>query len=293
MPPKKPRRIVVDANTSGDDAASEKGASDKVDQWVVGIFARAQDGDGKQYYHVRWGADDEGKPFDVGKEEETWEPAEHLQACPDALNRFHEASRPPLPSEKDAMQPELECQLAQLTTPGQASKGEAGARAGLPTDAATAFLASMATLVAVTDKIRAVGDTSELLPNESVAECPASPTILTPSKSDFDDYGYSEDAMNHTVSIQRSAEQLNDDTLLYAGNDLLQSPGGTCATACLRQSPESPPAMHHTGSHARSPHTTTSPCSHARSPHTLRLARSQARPRSEEVRRPLQDRHRL
>ena len=105
MPPKKPRRIVVDANTSGDDAASEKGASDKVDQWVVGIFARAQDGDGKQYYHVRWGADDEGKPFDVGKEEETWEPAEHVQACPDALNRFHELSRPPLPIPDQALVP--------------------------------------------------------------------------------------------------------------------------------------------------------------------------------------------
>ena len=92
MPPKKPRRIVVDANTSGDDAASEKGASDKVDQWVVGIFARAQDGDGKQYYHVRWGADDEGKPFDVGKEEETWEPAEHVQACPEPLSRAEPTS---------------------------------------------------------------------------------------------------------------------------------------------------------------------------------------------------------
>ena len=49
-----------------------------------------------------------------------------------------------VPSEKDAMQSELERQVAQLTTPGQASKGEAGAGAGLPTDAATAFLASFA-----------------------------------------------------------------------------------------------------------------------------------------------------
>ena len=293
MPKKSAARKAVVVSDASDEDCSAKGDGAKVEQWVVKIVAMARDGDGHAYFLVRWGADDEGKPFAVGKEEETWEPSEHVQACPDALNRFHEASRLPLPSEKDAMQSELERQVAQLTTPGQASKGEAGARAGLPTDAATAFLASMATLVAVTDKIRAVGDTSELLPNESVAECPASPTILTPSKSDFDDYGYSEDAMNHTVSIQRSAEQLNDDTLLYAGNDLLQSPGGTCATACLRQSPVSPPAMHHTGSHARSPHTTTSPCSHARSPHTLRLARSQARPRSEEVRRPLQDRHRL
>lgn len=240
MPPKKPRRIVVDANTSGDDAASEKGASDKVDQWVVGIFARAQDGDGKQYYHVRWGADDEGKPFDVGKEEETWEPAEHVQACPDALNRFHEASRLPLPSEKDAMQSELERQVAQLTTPGQASKGEAGAGAGLPTDAATAFLASFASLIAVTDDIRAVGDKSKLLPEESVAHCPASPMILTPRKPGYDDYGDAEDLLNHTTSTQRSFGQVAEDALQYAGQDLLASPGGKCATACLRQSPESP-----------------------------------------------------
>ena len=115
MPPKRSQRSTIVLDASDDDAAGEKGASDKVDQWVVGIFARAQDGDGNQYYLVRWGADDDGKPFDVGEEEETWEPAEHVLACPDALNRFYEASRPPLPSEKEAMEPELEREVAQLT----------------------------------------------------------------------------------------------------------------------------------------------------------------------------------
>ena len=80
MPPKsrQQRRPVV---ISDDDDASEKGAGDEVDQWVVGIVARAKDEDGNQYFLVRWGADDEGKPFDVGREEETWEPAEHVQGC--------------------------------------------------------------------------------------------------------------------------------------------------------------------------------------------------------------------
>jgi hypothetical protein len=142
MPPKsrQQRRPVV---ISDDDDASEKGAGDEVDQWVVGIVARAKDEDGNQYFLVRWGADDEGKPFDVGREEETWEPAEHVQGCPDALNCFHESSRPPLPSEKEAMQPALEREVAQLTTPGQAFKGAAGARAGLTTDPATDFLAHL------------------------------------------------------------------------------------------------------------------------------------------------------
>ena len=257
MPPKRrPRRIP--AQETSDEGASDECASKKVDQWVVGIVAGARDGDGNEYYLVRWGADDKGKPFDVGMEEETWEPSAHVQGCPDALNKFYEASRPPLPSEKDAMESEMQRQVAQLTTPGQASKGEAGTRAGLPTDSGTDFLASLHTLVGVTDEIRDVGDTSELLPNESVAECPASPTPLTPSKRGFDPYEYPTDVMQHTASTSRTNEQLADDTLRFAGSDLLESPGGTtCAAACPRQSPESPPAMHHTGSHARSPHTTT------------------------------------
>jgi hypothetical protein len=240
MPKKSAARKAVVVSDASDEDCSAKGDGAKVEQWVVKIVAMARDGDGHAYFLVRWGADDEGKPFAVGKEEETWEPSEHVQACPDALNRFHEASRLPLPSEKDAMQSELERQVAQLTTPGQASKGEAGAGAGLPTDAATAFLASFASLIAVTDDIRAVGDKSKLLPEESVAHCPASPMILTPRKPDYDDYGDAEDLLNHTTSTQRSFGQVAEDALQYAGQDLLASPGGKCATACLRQSPESP-----------------------------------------------------
>ena len=41
------------------------------------------------------------------------------------------------------MQPALEREVAQLTTPGQAFKGAAGARAGLTTDPATDFLAHL------------------------------------------------------------------------------------------------------------------------------------------------------
>ena len=74
------RRIPATADTSDDDA-SDKGASDKVDQWVVAIVAKAQDDEGSAYFHVRWGTDDEGKPFDVGEEEETWEPWAHVQGC--------------------------------------------------------------------------------------------------------------------------------------------------------------------------------------------------------------------
>ena len=74
------RRIPATADTSDDDA-SDKGASDKVDQWVVAIVAKAQDDEGNAYFHVRWGTDDEGKPFDVGEEEETWEPWAHVQGC--------------------------------------------------------------------------------------------------------------------------------------------------------------------------------------------------------------------
>ena len=154
MPRKRVARKVVEVSEASDEDCSANGA--KVDQWVVKIVAMARDGDGHAYFLVRWGTDDEGQPFAVGKEDETWEPSGHVQACPDDLNGFHELSRPPLPSEKKAMQSELERQVAQLTTPGQASKGEAGAGAGLRTDAATDFLASLASLIAVTDDIRAV-----------------------------------------------------------------------------------------------------------------------------------------
>ena len=107
--PQKRRQRRIPAQETSDEGASDECASKKVDQWVVGIVAGARDGDGNEYYLVRWGADDKGKPFDVGMEEETWEPSAHVQGCPDALNKFYEASRPPLPSEKDAMESEMLC----------------------------------------------------------------------------------------------------------------------------------------------------------------------------------------
>ena len=65
MPPRRATRNAVVAD-EGDDGASDKGASDKVDQWVVDIVAQARDDDGNGYFLVRWGTDDAGQPFDVG-----------------------------------------------------------------------------------------------------------------------------------------------------------------------------------------------------------------------------------
>ena len=103
MPRKRVARKVVVVSEASDEDCSANGA--KVDQWVVKIVAMARDGDGHAYFLVRWGTDDEGQPFAVGKEDETWEPSGHVQACPDDLNGFHELSRPPLPIPDQALVP--------------------------------------------------------------------------------------------------------------------------------------------------------------------------------------------
>ena len=122
------RKVVVVSEASDEDCSAD-GA--KVDQWVVKIVAMARDGDGHAYFLVRWGTDDEGQPFAVGKEDETWEPSGHVQACPDDLNGFHELSRPPLPSEKEAMQPHDHFSAAP-TQRSSCSDRRRRARASLP-----------------------------------------------------------------------------------------------------------------------------------------------------------------
>ena len=241
MPPKRrPRRIP--AQETSDEGASDECASKKVDQWVVGIVAGARDGDGNEYYLVRWGADDKGKPFDVGMEEETWEPSAHVQGCPDALNKFYEASRPPLPSEKDAMESEMQRQVAQLTTPGQSRRGEAGAHASLPTDVGTDFLCSELEVDRVTDSIKQLGDKTLLLSGETISSSPRSPAVLTPSHAQHDPYEEgTPDDMHPEVAEQRGRGQLRAGALDFAGVDLkLDEGSGMCATPSPRraQQPE-------------------------------------------------------
>ena len=74
------RKPVVVSDGSDEDSGEKD--SSKPSQWVVAIVAQAKDSFNELYFFVRWGADDDGQPFDVGKEAETWEPAWHLDECP-------------------------------------------------------------------------------------------------------------------------------------------------------------------------------------------------------------------
>ena len=64
---------------------------------------------------MRWGADDNGKAYEKGQEEDTWEPAEHV-AHLEAYSAFLANSRKPLPTEALALNDAMRLQVAQLTT---------------------------------------------------------------------------------------------------------------------------------------------------------------------------------
>ena len=57
------------ASRSSSSSGSESGDSDDENiqptQWVVAIVARVMTDDGRMFYLVRWGADDNGKPSDL------------------------------------------------------------------------------------------------------------------------------------------------------------------------------------------------------------------------------------
>ena len=68
-------RISLPSGSEPGDSDDENG---EPNQWVVDIVARTTTDDGKAFYLVRWGADNDGKAYEKGQEEDTWEPAEHV-----------------------------------------------------------------------------------------------------------------------------------------------------------------------------------------------------------------------
>ena len=75
---RKPRSQIAPSSGSESGDSESPDADGQPDQWVVDIVASTKTNDGKAYYLVRWGADDSGKAYKKGQEEETWEPAEHV-----------------------------------------------------------------------------------------------------------------------------------------------------------------------------------------------------------------------
>ena len=234
---------------SSSSSGSESGDSDdengEPNQWVVAIVASTTTDDGKAFYLVRWGADDNGKAYEKGQEEDTWEPAEHVVHL-EAYSAFLANSRKPLPTEALALNVAMRLQVAQLTTPGQSRSGEAGAHASLPTDAATNFLCSELEVDLVTDSIKELGDKTELLPGETIPSSARSPAVLSPSDPQHDPYDEgSPDAMHPEVADQRGRLQLRAGVLDFAGADLkLDEASGVCATPGTSRAPHiRPPAF--------------------------------------------------
>ena len=230
---RKPRSQIAPSSGSESGDSESPDADGQPDQWVVDIVASTKTNDGKAYYLVRWGADDSGKAYKKGQEEETWEPAEHVHEL-DTYSAFLANSRKPLPTEALALNDAMRLQVAQLMMPGQSRPGDRDASP--PTGAAADFvrycLCSELEVDLVTDSIKELGDKTELLPGETIASSPRSPAVLTPSRPDHDSYDEgSPDAMHPEVADQRGRLQLRAGTLDFAGEDLkLDEASGMCAT---------------------------------------------------------------
>tara|TARA_B100000795_G_C22542101_1_gene339238 strand:+ start:298 stop:639 length:342 start_codon:yes stop_codon:yes gene_type:complete len=104
---KQASRILSSSGSASGDSDDE---NSEPNQWVVDIVARTTTDDGKAFYLVRWGADNNGKAYEKGQEEDTWEPAEHVVHL-DAYSAFLANSRKPLPTEALALNDAMRLQV--------------------------------------------------------------------------------------------------------------------------------------------------------------------------------------
>ena len=225
MPPRKKKNVVL---TDDDEERITP-------NWVKEIVGEAQ-GTGGHFLLVMWGSDEEGREYEEGQEEFSWEPYDTMATdAADSVATFWSTCKKPMPDQVKNATPSMIANISPLIRNVlEALKKDTGPSTSASRSSdlpSVEELAAGVKIQAVSDGFPVPYQAGQSLPEEPEPVFDVyTPVVLTPSKEDYSAYDGTPSKMRHDITLQRGVKQLGAAALDFAGTGLVMSPAGSrCA----------------------------------------------------------------